>query len=132
MKQFKSGIVSVRHNLKPEKKDVKINNGQFRNDIKVKLMSKTKNRTTKLSVNGFQCKFCLTESFQSDTALKKHIRDKHMKEMPFTCNICNVTFIDENVLKRHQENYHISKNIQLRPFRQLCARGCLQYTFFGI
>ena len=80
-------------------------NGQ--NDIKVKLMSKTKNRTTKSTVNGFQCKFCLTESFQSDVALKKHIRDKHMKQMPFTCNICNVTFIDENVLKRHQEIHHI-------------------------
>ena len=86
---------------------MKKENGHLRNDIKVKLMSKTKNRTSKSSVNGFQCKFCLTESFQSDTALKKHIRDKHMKEMPFTCNICNVRFIDENVLKRHQEIYQI-------------------------
>ena len=80
-------------------------------------MSKTKNRPTKSSVNGFQCKFCLRESFQSDTALKKHIRDKHMKEMPFTCTFCNKTCFDENALKRHQEIYHITIDLKIKTIR---------------
>ena len=116
---------------------MKIKNGQIRNDIKVKLMSKTKNRPTKSSVNGFQCKFCLRESFQSDTALKKHIRDKHMKEMPFTCTFCNKTCFDENALKRHQEIYHITIDLKIKTtytfFREKYSAFRLsQYIFNGL
>ena len=107
---------------------MKIKNGQIRNDIKVKLMSKTKNRPTKSSVNGFQCKFCLRESFQSDTALKKHIRDKHMKEMPFTCTFCNKTCFDENALKRHQEIYHITIDLKIKTIR-FFAKSIRHFVF---
>ena len=52
----------------------------------------------KKSIRYYTCKFC-NRSFNNQSALSKHKRDRHSK---FTCKICNVSYLCQSSFKRHK------------------------------
>lgn len=52
---------------------------------------------------GFRCKLC-KKLFATPVALRHHTAEKHPAE--YTCNICNVNFVNEPNYKKHMETAH--------------------------
>lgn len=52
---------------------------------------------------GFRCKLC-KKLFATLVALRHHTAEKHPAE--YTCNICNVNFVNEPNYKKHMETAH--------------------------
>lgn len=52
---------------------------------------------------GFRCKLC-KKLFATSVALRHHTAEKHPAE--YTCNICNVNFVNEPNYKKHMETAH--------------------------
>lgn len=59
--------------------------------------------TTTQIHTGFRCKLC-KKLFASLVALRHHTAEKHPAE--YTCNICNVNFVNEPNYKKHMETAH--------------------------
>lgn len=55
--------------------------------------------------NGYRCKLC-KKLFSNVGALKAHNAEKHASE--FTCNICNINYVNEATYKKHMETNHPS------------------------
>ena len=51
------------------------------------------------------CPHC-HKSYSSNSSLKKHIKDVHLRLKPFKCDVCGESFAEKKTLDRHKASQH--------------------------
>lgn len=74
-------------------------------------------------VKMYQCEYC-TASYYTSSNLTGHIRRNHMKQRPFQCHLCRMTFFDRTKLNRHVDSHNEIKRFECEVCHSCFTRRC--------